>query len=374
MTRIHQQVSSERCERWYELGIRCGQGARRAIYVFALIALMAQLGTAQSTSQLNGSVTDSSGAAVAGAKITLTEPATGSKRTATSNGSGLYQFLDVPPGDYKLEAAASGFAPYLAAKITLVVSTPSTVPIRLQVAGATTSVYVQAEAPLINRTDASLGNTLEENQIAELPIADRNVVQLLSLQAGVAYLGNQLNQDTDTRSGAVNGLRSDQSNVTLDGIGVNDQNNGYAFTSVLNVPPDSVQEFRVTTANANADSGYSSGAQVALATKSGTNNFHGSAYEYNRNTIFSANDPFLKESQLSSGESNTAPKLLRNVFGVTFGGPIMKSRRRCSRPDRCPISPGKVSLRSPLPSAPGHSARGWSSMPRWTGSRRGMAC
>jgi hypothetical protein len=326
MTRIHQQVSSERCERWYELGIRCGQGARRAIYVFALIALMAQLGTAQSTSQLNGSVTDSSGAAVAGAKITLTEPATGSQRTATSNGSGLYQFLDVPPGDYKLEAAASGFAPYLAAKITLVVSTPSTVPIRLQVAGATTSVYVQAEAPLINRTDASLGNTLEENQIAELPIADRNVVQLLSLQAGVAYLGNQLNQDTDTRSGAVNGLRSDQSNVTLDGIGVNDQNNGYAFTSVLNVPPDSVQEFRVTTANANADSGYSSGAQVALATKSGTNNFHGSAYEYNRNTIFSANDPFLKESQLSSGESNTAPKLLRNVFGVTFGGPIMKNR------------------------------------------------
>ena len=326
MTRIHQQVSSQRCARWYELGIRCGPGTRRAIYVFALIALMTQLATAQSTSQLNGSVTDSSGAAVAGAKITLTEPATGSKRTATSNGSGLYQFLDVPPGDYRLEAAAGGFAPYLAAKITLVVSTPSTVPIRLQVAGATTSVYVEAEAPLINRTDASLGNTLEENQIAELPIADRNVVQLLSLQAGVAYLGNQLNQDTDTRSGAVNGLRSDQSNVTLDGIGVNDQNNGYAFTSVLNVPPDSVQEFRVTTANANADSGYSSGAQVALATKSGTNKFHGSAYEYNRNTIFSANDPFLKASQLSSGESNTAPKLLRNVFGVTFGGPIMKNR------------------------------------------------
>src|ERR1700722_100489 len=326
MTRIHQQVSSERCERWYELGIRCGQGARRAIYVFALIALMAQLGTAQSTSQLNGSVTDSSGAAVAGAKITLTEPATGSQRTATSNGSGLYQFLDVPPGNYRLEAAASGFAPYLASKITLVVSTPSTVPIRLQVAGATTSVYVEAEAPLINRTDASLGNVVEGNQIDELPIAARNVVELLSLQPGVAYLGDQLNQSTDTRSGAVNGLRSDQSNVTLDGVGVNDENNGYAFTSVLNVPPDSVEEFRVTTANANADSGYSSGAQVALVTKSGTNNFHGTAYEYNRNTIFSANDPFLKESQISSGEPNTAPKLLRNVFGVSLGGPILKNR------------------------------------------------
>src|ERR1019366_5593750 len=134
------------------------------------------------------------------------------------------------------------------------------------------------------------------------------------------------NADTDTRSGAVNGMRSDQSNVTLDGVGVNDQNNGYAFKSVLNVPPDSVQEFRVTTANATAESGYSSGAQVALVTKSGTNQFHGSAYEYNRNTIFSANDPFLKGSQLSSGEANTAPKLLRNEFGATFGGPIMKNR------------------------------------------------
>ncbi|HXW92532.1 MAG TPA: TonB-dependent receptor, partial [Terriglobales bacterium] len=113
---------------------------------------------------------------------------------------------------------------------------------------------------------------------------------------------------------------------TLDGIGVNDQNYGYAFNSVLNVPPDSVEEFRVTTANSNADTGYSSGAQVALVTKSGTNSFHGSVYEYNRNTIFSANDPFLKASQITDGQSNTAPKLLRNVFGATFGGPIKKNR------------------------------------------------
>ena len=326
MTRIHQQVSSMQHGPWQQFGIRCEQAARRAIWVFAVVTFLASWATAQSSSQLNGSVTDSSGAAVAGAKITLTDPATGLQRTTTSNGSGLYQFLDVPPGDYRLEAAASGFAPYLASKVTLVVKTPSTVQIRLNVAGVAQSVTVEAEAPLINRTDASLGNVVEGNQIDELPIADRNVVQLLSLQPGVAYLGNQLNASTDTRSGAVNGMRSDQSNVTLDGIGVNDQNNGYAFTSVLSVPPDSVQEFRVTTANANADSGYSSGAQVALATKSGTNSFHGSAYEYNRNTVFSANDPFLKYSQLTSGESNTAPKLLRNVFGATLGGPVMKNR------------------------------------------------
>jgi carboxypeptidase family protein len=328
MTRIHQQVSSRQHERWYRLGIRCVQGANRAICLFAVLTLLASIAAAQASSQLNGSVTDPSGATVAEANITLTETATGSHRSTTSNASGLYQFLDVAPGNYKLEASAAGFAPFLAPNVTLVVKTPSTINIKFQVAGGTTKVTVEAEALLINRTDASLGNVLENNQIAELPIADRNVVYLLSLQPGVAYLGGaaETNQATDTRSGAVNGVRSDQSNVTLDGIGVNDQNNGYAFTSVLNTPPDSIEEFRVTTANSNADSGYSSGGQVALVTKSGTNTFHGSAYEYNRNTIFSANDPFLKNSQLSSGESNTAPKLLRNVFGATIGGPIMKNR------------------------------------------------
>ncbi|MGE5725933.1 MAG: carboxypeptidase regulatory-like domain-containing protein [Acidobacteriota bacterium] len=271
-------------------------------------------------------MSDPSGASVVGAKVTLTEATTGLQRTTTSNATGLYQFLDLPPGTYRLEVAAKGFSPYVASNVTLVVKMPSTVNIHLQVAGASESVTVESQAPLVNRTDASLGNTIEQNQIAELPIADRNVVALLSLQPGVAYLGNELDAAKDTRSGAVNGMRSDQSNVTLDGIGVNDQNNGYAFTSVLTVPPDSVQEFRVTTADANADSGYSSGAQVALVTKSGTNSFHGSAYEYNRNTIFSANDPFLKGSQLAGGQPNQAPKLLRNVFGATFGGPIKRNR------------------------------------------------
>src|SRR5579872_3628096 len=325
MKRISQPAGRQ-YEQRQQFGIRCVRAARRAIWVFAALACLAPLAAAQSTSLLNGAVSDPSGASVVGAKITLTDTTTGLQRKTTSNATGLYQFLDVPPGKYRLDVTAKGFAPYAATDVTLVVKMPSTVNVQLQVAGVAESVTVQGQAPLINRTDASLGNTIEQNQIAELPIADRNVVQLLSLQPGVAYLGNQIDATTDTRRGAVNGMRSDQSNVTLDGIGVNDQNNGYAFTSVLTVPPDSVQEFRVTTANANADSGYSSGAQVSLVTKSGTNNFHGSAYEYNRNTIFSANDPFLKGSQLASGEPNQAPKLLRNVFGVTFGGPIKKNR------------------------------------------------
>ena len=328
MTRIHQQVSGRQHELWYELSIRCEQRSKaRDLGVRCVGAVWLDWRRRNPPAQLNGSVTDPSGAAVAGAKITLTEPATGSQRTATSNASGLYQFLDVPPGEYRLEAAATGFAPFVAPKVTLVVK--SALHRKHSAPGCgreRPSVTSKAKRrSSIARTRRS-GNVLENAQISELPIADRNVAYLLSLQPGVAFLGTQSNQDTDTRSGAVNGVRSDQSNVTLDGIGVNDQNNGYAFTSVLNAPPDSVEEFRVTTANSNADTGYSSGGQVALVTKSGTNNFHGSAYEYNRNTIFSANDPFLKNSQLTSGQSNTAPKLLRNVFGVTVGGPIMKDR------------------------------------------------
>ena len=117
-----------------------------------------------------------------------------------------------------------------------------------------------------------LGNSFDEKQVRQIPLEARNVPDLLSLQAGVAYTGNRIaDQDQDTRNGAVNGARSDQSNVTLDGVDVNDQSNGYAFTSVLPVTQDSVQEFRVTTTNYGADQGQGSGAQVALVTKSGTN-------------------------------------------------------------------------------------------------------
>src|SRR5581483_6191631 len=127
-------------------------------------------------------------------------------------------------------------------------------------------------------------------------------------------------------NGAVNGARSDQSNITLDGVDVNDQTGGYAFDSVLPITQDSVQEFRVTTSNYNADQGGGSGAEVALITKSGTNAFHGAVYESHRNTITSANDYFVRQAEMASGQPNKAPKLLRNIFGGAIGGPIKKDR------------------------------------------------
>jgi hypothetical protein len=154
------------------------------------------------------------------------------------------------------------------------VNTPATANVQLKVGATTEVVTVTSEAPALDLVDSSLGNSFEEKQVRQIPLEGRNVPDLLSLQAGVAYAGNRIgDKDQDTRNGSVNGARSDQSNVTLDGVDVNDQSNGYAFTSVLPVTQDSVQEFRVTTTNYGADQGQGSGAQVSLVTKSGSNAF-----------------------------------------------------------------------------------------------------
>ena len=295
---------------------------------FYLIA-MSTLALAQSgTTSLRGTVTDPTMATVSGASVTLASPERGFTRTITTNASGDYEFPQLQPGTYQLTVERSGFRKTEQKQIQLLVDTPAIINLKLEVGTASETVEVAGEAPVINTTDASVGNAFNETQVKSLPMEGRNVPDLLSLQAGVSYIGNRTDIDrtVDTRSGAVNGARSDQSNITLDGVDVNDNAAGDAFTSVLPITPDSVQEFRVTTSNYNADEGRSSGAQVSLVTKSGTNSFHGALYEYHRNTATSANDYFVKQSQLSSGEPNRPPKLIRNIFGAAVGGPIIKNR------------------------------------------------
>jgi hypothetical protein len=272
-------------------------------------------------------VTDPSGKAVAGASVVLSSAETKTVRNVTTGDQGEYQFLLVPPGTYTLTVTAPGFSRYEQKDLALLVNTPATINVQLKIGGTNETVTVTSEAPAINLVDASLGNSFEEKQVSQLPLEGRNVPDLLSLQAGVAYTGNRIgDKDQDTRNGAVNGARSDQSNVTLDGVDVNDQSNGYAFTSVLPVTQDSIEEFRVTTTNYGAEQGQGSGAQVTLVTKSGTNSFHGSAYEYIRNTITSANDYLVKQSQLNIGLPNKPLQLNRNIFGASIGGPLRKDR------------------------------------------------
>ncbi|PYX84600.1 MAG: hypothetical protein DMG70_06015, partial [Acidobacteria bacterium] len=281
----------------------------------------------QATTSIRGTVTDSSGGYVGGASVTLTNPESKSVRTATTGDDGGYQFLFLPPGTYTLDVSATGFQKYEQTGLQLLVNTPVTVNVQLKVGGGKDTVTVTAEEPALNLVDASIGNSFDETQVRQIPLEGRNVPDLLSLQAGVAYTGNRIgDRDQDTRNGSVNGARSDQSNVTLDGVDVNDQSSGYAFTSVLPVTQDSVQEFRVTTTNYGADQGQGSGAQVTLVTKSGTNVLHGSAYENLRNTITSANDYLVKQSELNIGAPNKPLKLNRNIFGASLGGPLRKDR------------------------------------------------
>jgi hypothetical protein len=266
----------------------------------------------------------------------------GMERSVATDTEGRYQFQQLPAGSYILTVVEQGFSRYERKDLVLLVNTPATANVQLRIGGTTESVTVTSEAPPLNLVDASMGNSFGENQVKDIPLDGRNVPELLSLQPGVTFTGNTLStslaayKDQDTRNGAINGARSDQSNITLDGVDVNDQNSGYAFTSVLPITQDSVQEFRVTTTNYNADQGTGSGAQVSLVTRSGSNQWHGSAYEYLRNTLTSANDYLTKRAQIDSCLQNGTPlsegicnqplKLIRNVFGGTVGGPIVKDR------------------------------------------------
>lgn len=286
---------------------------------------------AQSTSSVRGTVKDSSGAVIADAVVTLTGASTGTSRKVTSDNAGVYQIPQVAPGTYVLKVEKSGFSILTKNDVVLEVNVPATVDCVLEVGTVGTTVNVEASVQQINTVDASVGNAFEEKQVQELPLQTRNVVELLSIQPAV------------TQTGEVLGARRDQNNVTLDGVdannnqtsgitsallngsqsgsGTNGKNgNTPGFNAALPVPLDSVEEFRVTVAGQTADEGRSSGGQVTLVTRSGTNTLHGSLYEYNRNTLFEANDFFSNQA----GVPRAA--LVRNQFGVSIGGPIKKDR------------------------------------------------
>ena len=298
-----------------------------ALITLILTTALCTWGQTASTS-LNGTVTDPKGSVIPGASLTLSNPQTGFNRETTANDQGVYQFLQVPPASYELTISASGFAKQKRSNVVLMVNTPATLDVAMRVAGSETIVEVTGTAPVVNTQDASLGHAFNADQISYLPFEGREATSILSLQPGVTYTGNSghISPASDSRSGSVNGARSDQTNVTLDGIDDNDQTQGLAFTGALRATLDSLQEFRVTTSNATADAGRSSGGQVALVTKSGTNNIHGSAYWYYRPPFGAANDWFNENAEVAANLPNKPAFLLRNTFGATFGGPIQKNR------------------------------------------------
>jgi hypothetical protein len=282
------------------------------------------------TSSINGVVTDPQGATVARAKVTLTNTATNATRTMETTGTGNYLFELITPGDYRIEVEAAGFRKAVVERVKALIGKPTELSIRLDIGqiSQTIEVSISAQSVQINTQDASLGNVFDSGQISQLPLEGRNLVDLLSLQPGA------------TQEGYVTGSRADQANVTLDGVDINNQQTGNVALPentnnlvigsidrvnittgpVLRLNSEAIEEFRVTTANGNADQGRSAGAQINLVTKSGSNAWHGAAFEFYRGTLFEANDWF------NNAAGVPRRTLIRNTFGGALGGPIVKDR------------------------------------------------
>src|SRR5467141_2583400 len=299
-----------------------------AVFVCVLF-FAASLWSQTGTSSIGGIVTDQQGKAVPGAKVTITNVATNASRSTQSLGTGAYLFDLITPGDYRLEVEAKGFSKTILDNVRAMVGKPTETNVQMSVGAISQVVEVRAslQDAVINTQDASLGNVFDSNQISQLPLEGRSLANLLSLQPGA------------TQEGYVTGSRADQSNVTLDGVDINNAQTGNAsiaandntqiigqfggsITSgpVLRLNSEAVEEFRVTTANGNANQGRSDGAQINLITKSGSNNWHGAAFEFYRGTLFEANDWFSN----ASGTPRTP--LVRNTFGGALGGPILKNK------------------------------------------------
>ena len=277
-------------------------------FVFALA--IATLPLAAQTSSLQGTVTDAQGAAIPGAVVTAINTDTSAVRKTLTDTVGDYSLLQVAPGPYKITMEKPSFRTHVT-NLVLQTETPQTLNVKLEVGQVTETVNVTGEAAVVNTENAAVGNPFNETQVREIPLQTRNVVALLSVEPGVSA------------SGQVAGARPDQNNVMLDGADVNyawGGNNANGFNASIPIPLDSVQEFRTTVVGLNAEQGYSAGGQVSVVTKGGTNAFHGSAYEYNRNTLTSANS-------WSNNRSGTPrPALVRNQFGASLGGPAIKNR------------------------------------------------
>ncbi|MBC8165729.1 MAG: carboxypeptidase regulatory-like domain-containing protein [Bryobacteraceae bacterium] len=283
---------------------------------------------AQESSTLRGSVVDATGSAVPGATVTATHVPTNAERKTATDEGGSFEFSRARPGEYQLITGKAGFRILVRERIQVSIASVTTLNLQLEVGSMAETVTVSASAtPDINSADATVGRPFSENEIKNLPFSARNPVNLLSLQPGVVFTGQS---DTDKvlqgiprqddREGVVNGVRSNQSNVTVDGANANDFETQGAFTSVLPVTLDSVQEFRVITAGANATDGTAGGAQIQLVTKSGSNEFHGNARWYHRNTATAANSFFNHSSGIRT------PKLIRNIGGASVGGPVWRNR------------------------------------------------
>ncbi len=297
-----------------------------AIVVTIMLGISSLAYAQAGTAALAGTVKDAQGAVVPGATVTVTLPTTGSTRSNISNQEGAYNFPGLPPGMYAVRVELTGFRPVVHEKVEMRVDSTTQLDIVLAVGAITDTVTVTEASPIMNTTDASVGSTLSQQTIQRLPVEARNIVHLLSLQPGAVFIPTANANTADPRYGAIGGARADQQNVTLDGVDVNDPQLQTAYTSAVRMTQDALEEFKVSTTNYGAEAGRSSGAQVSLVTRSGTNQYNGSGYWFMRRTETSSNEYFTKLAQVLAGKPSKAPKLDKDIGGAAFGGPIRRNR------------------------------------------------
>jgi Carboxypeptidase regulatory-like domain len=292
--------------------------------------VMAQSAT---TGALTGTVTDPSGAVISGATVTATSLATGQSRDATTDSSGLYRLSQLPPGNYSVKFSASGFKTAEVPSITVDVTESPVLNHRLEVGSQTQEITVADTAVTVQTENATVGGLVAGTTVTNLPLSTRNYTQVIDLSPGVtANVATATAVGNGTMDINVNGSGSDQNTYMMDGVittnygsGGAAQSGSYAGIPIPN--PDSIQEFKVQTSQYDAAYGQNPGANVNVVTKSGTNQFHGSAWEFNRNNFFNANDFFYKNSEVNEEHlPNTPPTVKQNQFGGTFGGPIIKDK------------------------------------------------
>jgi len=290
----------------------------RSFFLVCMMLALSAFAFGQSNSGVTGVVSDPSGALIPGVQVTLTDTKTNRDLTTTTNDQGSYTFSNILPGTgFRLSFAAPGFQTFVLNDVSLGVGRTETQNAQLTAGQVSETVEVTSTAgeATLNTTDASVGNVISERQIRELPIQLRdNPAALIGLQPGV--IGDNVGTGNVNRVGSVTGARADQSNITIDGIDSNDVTTGQAFVAIGNTPIDSVQEFRAVSTNPNASEGRSSGGQIQLATRSGSNDFHGSLREYYRGENFAANTFFNNRI----GTPRAA--LQRHQFGGSLSGPL----------------------------------------------------
>src|SRR6201987_3978846 len=302
---------------------------QRVLLLGMFILSVGEFLPAQSTyGSISGTVTDASGAAVVGAQATLTNVGTGEKRTQPTGSEGLYSFVNVIPGQYRIDIEQQGFKHFTRENVVVQVNQASRIDAALTVGQVSESVEVTSEVALLQTESSSLGQVVEQRKANELPLNGRNIFNLITISpASVAQGGSggsPVGQNPFSWGNyQIGGSFANQGAEYLDGQPLNI---GYINLPIIIPTQDSVGEFKVQYSNLGAEWGKFSGGVTNLSTKSGTNSWHGSAYEFFRNKVLNANEYFHKASQLAAGKPNEAPPWTQNQYGFELGGPVIKNK------------------------------------------------